>query len=71
MEHKGSLPCSQEPATDANLSYMNLPLYFARIHSAYILPYMPRFFFRVLDQNFVQISGLSHPCYMHRQSHFP
>jgi hypothetical protein len=68
MGPKGSLPCSQEPATGPILSEMNLlhtfPPYFPKVHSNIIFSCTCRrstwsLPFRFNDQNFVHISRLS------------
>jgi len=79
MEPKGSLPCSQDPASSTSPSQMNpvhiFPPYFSKIYSNIILPSTPvsselSLPFRFSNKNIV-CSYVSHACYMSRPSYFP
>jgi len=80
MELKGSLPCSQQPATghfpERDSSIHNFPPYFPKILSNIIIRSTPSSYewslpFRITDQKFILISYLSHACYMTGTSHPP
>jgi hypothetical protein len=73
MEPSGSLPCSQQPATDHNPDpdafSPHLPILFHKIHSIITLPPTPRFFewsfpVRLSNEVIVCISDLSHAYYI-------
>jgi hypothetical protein len=80
MEHKCSLPCSQEPTTSPIPSQMNpihtlLP-YFPTMHFNIMLPCMPKSSewslpFRLYNIHFLFISNLPDACYMPCPSHPP
>jgi hypothetical protein len=80
VELEGSLPLSQEPTTglcpEPNESNPQLPPYFPKMHSDFILPYKIRscewsLSFRFSDHNFVLTSHLPHSFYITSEPHTP
>jgi len=80
MEHEGSLPCSEDPASgpypEPDESSPPLLLYFFEIHSGIILSSMPvsykwSLLLRFSEQNFVHISHLSQARYIQCSSYHP
>jgi hypothetical protein len=80
VETEGSLPRSQQPASDthpeSHASSLYIPPYFVKMSCNNVLPSTPRssewcVLFRFSDQNFVCISHFSNECYVARSSNRP